>query len=447
MPHPQQIFGSPVYRDLNRTRLDHLHSMGVVPEPLHRVLELGAGIGDLSGYFVNHAQHMVIVEGREKNVQILRQRYSSKNIPHVRVVRMDLNTPSDLREEPFDLVLCYGLLYHLRNPLAFLDWAAAQCRGVLVLETRVSNGLGPGLHFVAERSEIPDRAMDGVGIRPDRHWLLCEMTRRFKHVYLPIVPPKHPEFPRDWSNIRLDAQTMRHKTATPRSIMVCSNTALDSPHLTPFSPGEFQFSEHMHLVQIGAYHGDSVQPQDERVLLVEPDSRAYLKLQELFGRRPGFFLENVAVASATGMRTFHSLSDTTGLPEWCARIGSLKPEHIPALGVRNKMERDFAPRMQSEEVLCLHVAELLNAYGTRRIDRLVVDTEGMDYDILTALPLNEIDIPTIVFERKHMDGPLTTGTRYLTLLNRLADHGYQVRALDKENDVAVRQVECPVCRG
>jgi tRNA (mo5U34)-methyltransferase len=50
----------------------------------------------------------------------------------------------DLRPEVhgvFDVVFNYGLLYHLRHPLLALDIARRVCRGALVLETHIVNGM------------------------------------------------------------------------------------------------------------------------------------------------------------------------------------------------------------------------------------------------------------------------------------------------------------------
>ncbi|MGD9905721.1 MAG: class I SAM-dependent methyltransferase [Vicinamibacterales bacterium] len=63
----------------------------------------------------------------------------------------------------FDIVLCLGLLYHLRDPLAALDLIRSLCRGTLYLETailnpaasHVFNGIGAWGTDVAEFERTP----------------------------------------------------------------------------------------------------------------------------------------------------------------------------------------------------------------------------------------------------------------------------------------------------
>lgn len=63
----------------------------------------------------------------------------------------------------FDIVLCLGLLYHLRDPLAALDLVRSLCRGTLYLETavlhpassKVFNDIGKWSAAVADFDTIP----------------------------------------------------------------------------------------------------------------------------------------------------------------------------------------------------------------------------------------------------------------------------------------------------
>lgn len=81
-------------------------------------------------------------------------------------VRYQQRTIWDLsraRDGQFDVVLCLGLLYHLRDPLAALDLVRSLCTGVLYLETAVLdpasarefNDLGAWSANVAEFDSTP----------------------------------------------------------------------------------------------------------------------------------------------------------------------------------------------------------------------------------------------------------------------------------------------------
>ena len=51
---------------------------------------------------------------------------------------------SPQRHGTFDLVLCLGVLYHLRNPLLGLDRLWGVCDRDLILETQIRPGRGAG---------------------------------------------------------------------------------------------------------------------------------------------------------------------------------------------------------------------------------------------------------------------------------------------------------------
>src|SRR6266536_3069634 len=89
---------------------EHLASLGI-PVAGSSVLEVGAGIGDHSHYFLDRGCRTTITEARQENLRLLRQRYPSADVR-----RLDLEDPVTLPGAPFDVVYCYGTLYHLSRP-------------------------------------------------------------------------------------------------------------------------------------------------------------------------------------------------------------------------------------------------------------------------------------------------------------------------------------------
>ena len=57
------------------------------------------------------------------------------------------------RHGEFDLVLCLGVLYHLRNPLLGLDRLWTVCKGDMLLETQIRSGRERRVGGVAEERE------------------------------------------------------------------------------------------------------------------------------------------------------------------------------------------------------------------------------------------------------------------------------------------------------
>jgi len=82
------------------------------------VLDLGAGEGGLSLEFAQHGARVVCVEGRESNIAKAQFVAKVLGIRGISFFCQDVrNLPSFKRK--FDLVLCYGLLYHLDAASAF----------------------------------------------------------------------------------------------------------------------------------------------------------------------------------------------------------------------------------------------------------------------------------------------------------------------------------------
>src|SRR4051794_26482202 len=71
---PKGSFWSPQYIRHNQRRQEHLASLGL--EIAGRdVLEVGAGIGDHTSFFLDRGCRVTITDGRPKNVRLLRERY------------------------------------------------------------------------------------------------------------------------------------------------------------------------------------------------------------------------------------------------------------------------------------------------------------------------------------------------------------------------------------
>jgi hypothetical protein len=214
---PIEEFHSWEYLRHNQRRQEHLATLGLDLAGTS-VLEVGAGIGDHTTFFLDRGCSVVTTEGRAENVEILRKRH-----PGVESRQLDLNCPNLIFPEPFEVVYCYGLLYHLREPAIAIAHMARWCRRVLLVETCVTFGNDLSINPVTEQQGIPSQALSGVGCRPTRRWVFEELRKHFPFVYLPVTQPWHSEFPIDW-------------TASPpggltRAIFVASRRALENPLL------------------------------------------------------------------------------------------------------------------------------------------------------------------------------------------------------------------------
>jgi SAM-dependent methyltransferase len=214
-------FSSLPYQAHNRARLAHLESLGL-PLSNRRVLELGSGPGDHTEFYIKRQCEIISVDARQECLDVLKGRY-----PGVQTVLCDLNEPARLAELGlFDVIHCYGILYHLENPHRLLAYMGGASSGLAIVETCVSPGNTQSMEIAHETLGDYTQSFTGQGCRPARKWLFEELGRFFSFVYHTRTQPNHPEFPIDWNDL---------SAAPPlvRAVFVASKEPLDLPSLSP----------------------------------------------------------------------------------------------------------------------------------------------------------------------------------------------------------------------
>lgn len=229
---PQADFHSDRYLRNTARRLEHLASLGLDLDH-KRVLEVGAGIGDLTTFFLDRDCTVHATEGRPGNFDVLRERYASEQNVSTALLDLDpppsgVTLPGERANATFDVVFCYGLLYHLSRPDLALDFLASATGGVLLLESIVKPAGVPGgkggANPWAENAELAGSAVSGTGSRPSRGWVWEQLKARFEHVYVPTTQPRHAEFPVDW--------TLPGYTSATRAIFIASRAPLNNARLS-----------------------------------------------------------------------------------------------------------------------------------------------------------------------------------------------------------------------
>lgn len=231
---PREEFHTLHYLRHNQRRLEHLASLGL-PLADRSVLEVGAGIGDHTSFFLDRGCRVLCTEGRRENLEVLRARFAGD--PRVTVQALDLEQAArgqglGAAPLPVDIVYCYGLLYHLSDPTFALSFLGACARHLLLLETSVSFGEGEAINLVAEDATQASQALSGQGCRPTRRWVFNRLRASFPHVYLPRTQPCHEEFPLDWSGPAAGPAA----PSLSRAVFIASRAPLESPLLCAALP-------------------------------------------------------------------------------------------------------------------------------------------------------------------------------------------------------------------
>jgi SAM-dependent methyltransferase len=198
---------------LNEARLTHLASLDL-PINGRRVLEVGAGVGRLTGFFIDRGCSIVVTEARSENVAELRRR-----LPTVDVKEADVEE-SLQQLALFDVVFCYGVLYHLESPLRALRNMAAVCTDLLMIETMVCDSRLPVLRLEDETKSV-NQALRGLAHRPSPAYLAIALNRvGFDHVYAATDPPDHPDYRFSW----LDNMDTARNGALLRAVFIASRS-------------------------------------------------------------------------------------------------------------------------------------------------------------------------------------------------------------------------------
>jgi hypothetical protein len=221
-------FLAPNYQKINVARLQHLESLGLDLNN-KKVIEFGAGIGDHTIFYLFKNGEVLPTEGRKELCDFISNRFDIKTLKIDAEKELDL-----LKTLPhFDIIHCYGLLYHINNPEEFIK-KIKNIGDILLLETCVSPEDNLKECRISEDVKNNTQAVSGVGCRPSRSWLFNVLKQNFNYVYLPYTQPKHPQFPLSWNNEKIKAGQLT------RCVFVASHRPLLNESLCDYLLSEYR---------------------------------------------------------------------------------------------------------------------------------------------------------------------------------------------------------------
>lgn len=162
----KSIFEAGYYRESQQTRLLNLFAhVDLERWRGMRVLEVGAGLGHLGDVFSQLGFDVTSSDGRPEHVEAMRARGRQ-------AIVLDLDNSSVEEVGDFDLILAFGVLYHLARPEEFLK-SCGKAAQVLLLETAVCDSSEPVVKWVREAGgwRGKDQALEGLGCRPSPAWV------------------------------------------------------------------------------------------------------------------------------------------------------------------------------------------------------------------------------------------------------------------------------------
>lgn len=145
------------------------------------LLELGCGHADIGNMFYEMGAIVTSSDVRNEHLTVVNQKYPYLNTLHID--GDNINIP-----EKYDIILHWGLLYHLNEIEQHLEQISQKC-DVLLLETEVSDS-DDSEFYLATYESGPDQAFHNKGIRPSPRYIeriLKNNGFEFKLIQDPIL--------------------------------------------------------------------------------------------------------------------------------------------------------------------------------------------------------------------------------------------------------------------
>jgi FkbM family methyltransferase len=179
---------------------------------LRSAVDAGCGVGFFSRILQECGLDVSAFDGRAENVAEARRRF-----PGIGFEQGDVESGEILKLGTFDLTLCFGLLYHLENPMLAIRRLRALTDKGLLLESMCIPGSQAGM-VLREEPATADQSLTEIGLYPSEGCLVKMLYRAgFGAVYRVAELPDHDDF----------RETAEH--ARRRTVLFASASAVQVP--------------------------------------------------------------------------------------------------------------------------------------------------------------------------------------------------------------------------
>ena len=190
---------------------------------------------------------------------------------------------------------------------------------------------------------------------------------------------------------------------------------------------------------IGAHNGfwlnDEVLKVTKNVLLVEPVDYNYLQLQKRFSSFKNIFFDKSFLSAKDGdkINFYYVKEDSISKlgKHWASGLGSFSKDLI--LSHRSKRFKITEQDIDTNIMLTIDFNSLCKKYKISRIDKLILDIEGSEKQVLQSINYEEIKIQEIQFEYKHLDGYMNYKNSLEDLMLFFFSKNYKENHRDQEN--------------
>ena len=192
------------------------------------------------------------------------------------------------------------------------------------------------------------------------------------------------------------------------------------------------------FIEIGANDGVSGDPLHHfikryrwRGIALEPVPDIFEKLQFAYRNDKNVIPLCAALSDKDGKMTFHRVKPGPNVPIFCNGLGSFSRDVILS-------HRPLFPAIEDHivetEVKTVRFDTLVEMFGIEKIDVILIDTEGYDYEALKQIDFRHFQPSVVIYEHLHLDDTAKSASREL-----LASMNYDVYNSYDMNYVAVRK--------
>ena len=171
------------------------------------------------------------------------------------------------------------------------------------------------------------------------------------------------------------------------------------------------------LVVLGAHIGIHIKGKikeilPKKVLLVEPVPHNVEAIKKNLSDFEGIIVEQIAISNKNEVRNFYFVKNNSIhklKKHWSSGIGSFNKQHL--LNHKSKRFKIEDEDIEKISINTLRFKNLVDKYQIKQIEKLLIDVEGSEYEILSDIDFKSLKIDEVLFEYKHFDGYQKTGER------------------------------------
>lgn len=180
---------------LNAARMEHLDTLGIKWRG-KKVLDAGCGIGLFSTWLLDKGCIVNAFDARRENLEMAEKLNRGRGLG---IFQCNIENQEIISFNSFDIVFCYGLIYHLLDPRSAIEKLSRLNPEVFLIESIVCDYDKPLLVVEKENKKQSDQSLKGIAARPSPAYIenvLCDCGYSCEK----ISQPDHPDYKFDQLN-------------------------------------------------------------------------------------------------------------------------------------------------------------------------------------------------------------------------------------------------------